>query len=248
MPAPHARVYRALDGRKHDVVSWIDGPFGKQMESTYEKLREGIMSGEYPPGTHLVETTLAENLGVSRTPIREALSRLQQDGLVERGSRGLQVRQRSAAEILEIFEVRIVLEGTAAKLAAERHTEVDRIRIQAHLAKLDSNQGAAPDVQAAINREFHRSIWYASHNRALIDMLERLSVHMFRYPFTTYEVEGRPESSILEHRELADAIIARDSERAARLASHHMTVARDIRLELWSQNPALMQDEIESVP
>ena len=218
------------------------------METTYEKLREGIVSGEYPPGTHLVETALAETLGVSRTPIREALSRLQQDGLVERGSRGLQVRQRSSAEILEIFEVRIVLEGTAAKLAAERHTEVDRIRIQAHLANLDSNKGAAPDVQAAINREFHRSIWYASHNRALIDMLERLSVHMFRYPFTTYEAKGRPETSILEHKELADAIIAHDSERAARLASHHMTVARDIRLELWSQNPALMQDEIESVP
>lgn len=218
------------------------------MGSTYERLREGIVSGEYPPGTHLVETALAETLGISRTPIREALSRLQQDGLVDRGSRGLQVRQRSSAEILEIFEVRIVLEGTAAKLAAERHTEVDRIRIQAHLAKLDTNRGADPDVQAGINREFHRSIWYASHNRALIDMLERLSVHLFRYPFTTYEAEGRPETSLLEHKELAEAIIERDSDRAARLASHHMVVARNIRLELWSLDPALMQHEIESVP
>jgi DNA-binding GntR family transcriptional regulator len=217
----------------------------RQMETTYEKLREGIVSGEYPPGTHLVETALAENLGVSRTPIREALSRLQQDGLVERGSRGLQVRQRSSAEILEIFEVRIVLEGTAAKLASERHTEVDRIRIQGHLAKLEANQGSAPSVLAGINREFHRSIWYASHNRALIDMLERLSVHLFRYPFTTYEAAGRAESSFLEHTELAEAIIERDSEKASRLASHHMTVARNIRLEMWSQNPSLMQDETE---
>lgn len=216
------------------------------MESPYEKLRNGIVSGNYPPGTHLVETSLAEALGVSRTPVREALTRLQQDGLVERGSRGLQVRQRSSAEILEIFEVRIVLEGTAAKLAAERHTEVDRIRIQSHLAKLGENQNASPSELASINREFHRSIWYASHNRALIDMLERLSVHLFRYPFTTYEAAGRAESSLLEHTELAGAIIERDSEKAARLASHHMTVARNIRLELWSQNPALMEPESET--
>lgn len=215
------------------------------MESTYEKLRNGIVSGDYPPGTHLVETSLAESLDLSRTPIREALSRLEQDGLVERGSRGLQVRQRSSAEILEIFEVRIVLEGTAARLAAERHTEVDRIRIQGHLGKLDANQGAAPSALAGINREFHRSIWHASHNRALIDMLERLSIHLFRYPFTTYEVPGRAESSFLEHKELAGAIIDRDSEKAARLASHHMTVARNIRLEMWSQNPSLMDDETE---
>jgi DNA-binding GntR family transcriptional regulator len=215
------------------------------MESTYERLRNGIVSGDYPPGTHLVETSLAETLGVSRTPVREALTRLEQDGLVERGSRGLQVRQRSSAEILEIFEVRIVLEGTAAKLAAERHNEVDRIRIQGHLGKLDANQDAAPSVLAGINREFHRSIWHASHNRALIDMLERLSIHLFRYPFTTYEVAGRPESSLLEHKELAEAIIDRDSEKAARLASHHMTVARNIRLEMWSQNPSLIDDETE---
>jgi DNA-binding GntR family transcriptional regulator len=76
-------------------------------------------------------------------------------------------------------------------------------------------------------------------------MLERLSVHLFRYPFTTYEATGRAESSLLEHTELAEAIIERDSEKASRLASHHMTVARNIRLEMWSQNPSLMQDETE---
>lgn len=217
------------------------------MESTYDKLRNGIVSGDFPPGMHLVETSLAETLGVSRTPIREALSRLEQDGLVERGSRGLQVRHRSPAEILEIFEVRIVLEGTAAKLAAERHTEVDRIRIQGHLAKLEAEQGSAPSELASINRDFHRSIWHASHNRALVDMLERLSVHLFRYPFTTYEVPGRAESSLLEHRELAEAIMGRDGERASRLASHHMTVARNIRLEMWQENPALLEDGAENV-
>lgn len=213
-----------------------------QIESTYEKLRNGIISGDLPPGMHLVETSLAETLGVSRTPIREALSKLEQDGLVERGSRGLQVRHRSPAEILEIFEVRIVLEGTAAKLAAERHNEVDHIRIQGHLNKLASSKAAGPAALATINREFHRSIWHSSHNRALVDMLERLSVHLFRYPVTTYEATGRAESSLLEHTELAEAIFERDGERAARLASHHMTVARNIRLEMWQEDPALLDD------
>ncbi|MGH2747203.1 MAG: GntR family transcriptional regulator [Actinomycetota bacterium] len=217
------------------------------MESTYDRLRNGIVAGEFPPGMHLVETSLAETLGVSRTPIREALSRLEQDGLVERGSRGLQVRHRSPAEILEIFEVRIVLEGTAARVAAERHTEVDRIRIQGHLSRLEAEQGAEPAVLAAINREFHRSIWQASHNRTIVDMLERLSVHLFRYPFTTYEASGRAESSLVEHRELAGAIFEHDGARAARLASDHMTVARNIRLEMWERDPSLLDERGNAV-
>jgi len=212
------------------------------VESTYDQLRNRIVSGDFAPGMHLVETSLAETLGVSRTPIREALSRLEQDGLVERGSRGLQVRHRSPAEILEIYEVRIVLEGTAARAAAERYTEVDRIRIQGHLARLEAHQGAEPGVLAATNREFHRSIWHASHNRTLVDMLERLSIHLFRYPFTTYQVPGRAETSLVEHRQLAEAILSRDGEAAARLASHHMTVARNIRLEMWEEDPSQLDE------
>ena len=217
------------------------------METTYDQLRNRIVSGEFPPDMHLVETSLAETLGVSRTPIREALSRLEQDGLVERGSRGLQVRHRSPAEILEIYEVRIVLEGTAARAAAERHTEVDRIRIQGHLSKLEAQENAEPEVLAAINREFHRSIWHASHNRTLVDMLERLSVHLFRYPFTTYQASGRGESSLVEHKALAEAILNRDGEQAARLASHHMTVARNIRLEMWEQDPSLLDERSRDI-
>lgn len=213
------------------------------MASAYEELRNRIVTGEFPSEMHLVETSLADKLGVSRTPIREALTRLEQDGLVERGSRGLQVRRRSPAEILEIFEVRIVLEGTTASAAAERHTEVDRIRMLGHLSKLESQQDAEPDVQAALNREFHRSIWQASHNRTLVDVLDRLSVHLFRYSFTTYQMPGRAESSLKEHGELAEAIVQRDRERASRIASHHMTVARNIRLEMWERNPALLDDE-----
>jgi DNA-binding GntR family transcriptional regulator len=210
-------------------------------ESTYEKLRNLIVSGELAPGVHLVETSLAETLGVSRTPIRESLSRLEQDGLVERGSRGLEVRRRSPAEILEIYEVRIVLEGMASQLAAERHSDVDRIRIAAELARLEASR--KDDSQAfTANQNFHRAIWVSSHNRTLIDLLDRVSVHLFRYPFSTYQMVGRGEASLTEHKELADAIFRRDGELAARIASHHMIAARTIRLEMWEQNPGLLEE------
>lgn len=183
---------------------------------------------------HLVETTLAADIGVSRTPVREALRGLEQDGLVERTSRGLQVRRRSPGEILEIFEVRIALEGMAAQAAAHNHNEIDVIRIQRTLHALETTVDAEPSLQAGLNRDFHRSIWQASHNGTLVDILDRLSAHLSRYAFTTYEKPGRPESSLVEHRELAEAILQRDGERAGKLASHHMTVARDIRLEMWA--------------
>jgi DNA-binding GntR family transcriptional regulator len=177
---------------------------------------------------------------VSRTPIREALRRLEQDTLVERVHRGLQVRGRSPAEILETYEVRIVLEGTAARAAAQRHTEIDRIRLQRFVALMREKQSDPPQELAAINRDFHKAIWQASHNQTLIDVLERLHVHLFRYPTTTYAAPGRPASSLEEHTALVEAIIASDTDLAETLATNHMTVARNIRLQMWESNPGSM--------
>jgi DNA-binding GntR family transcriptional regulator len=206
--------------------------------SVYEVLRGHILDGEFPPGAPLVESALAKKLGVSRTPIREALRRLEQDTLVERVHRGLQVRARSPAEILEIYEVRIVLEGTAARAASERYTDIDRIRLRQLAASLSQRQSAASQELAALNLQFHKAIWQASHNQTLIDVLERLHVHLYRYPDTTYALPGRSQSSLKEHEELMDAIFSRDGDRAAAIASQHMTIARDIRLEMWASDPA----------
>src|SRR5690349_17429224 len=93
--------------------------------STYEVLKNAILSGELAPGEQLVETSLAKLCKVSRTPIREALRRLEQDGLVYRSDRGLAVRTRSPEEILDIYEVRMMLEATVGRIAAERRTEHD---------------------------------------------------------------------------------------------------------------------------
>jgi DNA-binding GntR family transcriptional regulator len=199
----------------------------------YETLRERILTGGLAPGEPLVETTLATMLGVSRTPVREALRRLEQDTLVERVHRGLQVRTQSIGEILEIYEVRIALEGTAARAAAERRTEIDQIQLEQMLHALESRQDAPPPEVAALNARLHRLIWKAGHNQTLVDVLERLNMHLVRYPTTTYASPGRPEAAHREHTQIVEAIIARDAERAEEVAMSHMTNARNTRLEMW---------------
>jgi DNA-binding GntR family transcriptional regulator len=104
----------------------------------YEHLRDDIVARRLDAGASLVETELADRYGTSRTPVREALRRLEQDGLLERGRRGLQVRAPSAAEILEIYEVRIDLEALAAALAAERHTPLDLVRLRSAAANFEA--------------------------------------------------------------------------------------------------------------
>lgn len=199
----------------------------------YERIKQAILDGTFEPGAALVESSVAEWCGVSRTPVREALTRLEQDGLIARTERGVIVRERTPEEILDIYEVRIALESVAARIAAERASAIDRVRLE-RLCTLaeeaDPNDG---DQLAERNREFHRGIVRASHNESLIDVLDRLDMHLLRYPATTLQYPGRWEKALVEHRNMVEAIAARDADRAADLASHHFTTARDVRLTLW---------------
>ncbi|MGV9995353.1 GntR family transcriptional regulator [Streptomyces sp. NPDC003374] len=205
--------------------------------SPYEKIKQGILDGTFAPGSALVESALAEWCGVSRTPVREALSRLERDGVVNKTDRGMAVRERTPEEILDIYEVRIALEVTAARLAAVRHTRIDQIRLERLMTLLTETSDDAPgDVLAERNREFHRGIWAASHNQTLIDLLDRINLHLLRYPVTTLTTPGRWQQSLREHRELVTAVIARDEARAQKIAGEHFSAARDIRLKLWEQS------------
>jgi DNA-binding GntR family transcriptional regulator len=203
-------------------------------KAPYEKLKSAILRGELAPGEQLVESMMASYCGVSRTPVREALTRLEQDGLVSRTDRGLVVRESSQEEILDIYETRIVLESTAATFAAERRTNHDMIAMRkAEERGLRLGKKASPVDAAERNRDFHRTIWRASRNISLIDLLERVNLHLGRYPETTLTFPGRYESSHEEHHDLIEAIEERDPERAGKIASNHFSTARDIRLRLW---------------
>jgi DNA-binding GntR family transcriptional regulator len=199
----------------------------------YQRLKDAIRSGELRPGQQLVESVLAEWCEVSRTPIREALSKLQHDGLVERSERGLVVRERSPEEILDIYETRIALEGTAARLAAERRTSHDLILLRRALVRLAAVDTADVDAMVSANRHLHLAVWRASHNVSLIDLLERLDLHLARYPATTLSTPGRWTTANEQHTAVVDAIEAREGERAEQIATTHFAEARDIRLRLY---------------
>lgn len=199
----------------------------------YERIKQAILSGELAPGQALVEGVLAEWCEVSRTPVREALTRLEQDGLIGRGDRGLVVHESSPGEILDIYETRIILETAAARFAADRRNPNDLLMMRRQLPRMEKLSDAEPAVKAAMNAEFHELVWRASHNRSLLDLLGRLSMHLGRYPATTLAYPGRWESGNTEHRALVDAIEARNSDLAAQIASQHFSTAREIRLKLW---------------
>lgn len=205
-------------------------------ESPYDMLKRAIMDGTLAPATQLVEVQLAAWCGVSRTPIREALRRLLHDGLVERNDRGFIVRARSPEEILDIYEVRIELEALAARTAAERRTRLDVIRVERALKDWDSaGDGASAAERVRLNQRFHRAVWLASHSEPLLDLLERLSLHLTRYPATTLTAPGRYESALAEHREIMEAITSRDADAAAEAARRHFQAALQIRLTLYEQ-------------
>ncbi|WP_156752533.1 GntR family transcriptional regulator, partial [Mycobacterium sp. ACS1612] len=122
--------------------------------SVYEEFRDAILTGRFAAGQVLSENALATEFGKSRTPVREALHRLEIEGLVERVPRGVRVRASSPEEILDIYEVRITLEGAAAKAAPERATEFDRMQLRsAQQAMVDVDDGARG--KAAGNRRVH---------------------------------------------------------------------------------------------
>ena len=200
----------------------------------YQQLREAIVDGTVAASAPLTELALAAQYNVSRTPVREALRRLEQDGLVERGARGMQVRGRSPEEILEIYEVRITLEAAAARAAAERRTDLDLLKLeQVHAAMLAASTDD-PERLATTNRKFHEAIWAMSHNATLIDLLGRLHAHLIRYRETTLTFQDRWDSMLEEHRQMVEAIKAGDRERAGRLAEEHMTGARNVRLQMYA--------------
>jgi DNA-binding GntR family transcriptional regulator len=199
----------------------------------YDEIRADILSGYFKPGEALGENAMAARYGTSRTPIREALLRLEIEQLVERGARGVQVRTTSPEEILDIYEVRTTLEGAAARAAARRRSELDLLRLKsAHQTMVDL---VNPDdrTRAETNRVFHETVWAASHSPTLFDLLERLNTHLIRYPTTTLAYGDRWAAVLKEHSALVSAIESQNADEAGEIAEHHMSGARDVRLRMY---------------
>ena len=205
-PAPnrrrHAASLRALD----------DGaPFA---ERVYSQLRQAILDGQIKAGERMREFDLAEQFGMSRTPVREALKRLAVEGLVvDLPSRGLVVSEPSPNEILDAYLVREMLEGLAARLAAERATETDRIHLTAVLRQVQNAIAAGADQQAiTLSNEFDRLLFAATRDRRLSHMIEFARASQGRLLRLSLQYPGRLAQSAEERAEILQAIQLRDPE------------------------------------
>lgn len=201
-------------------------------EAIFAALRSEILSGVHSPGTPMREITLAERFGVSRTPVREALSRLQQERLLERVARGLQVPQVDPAQVIQVYDMRILLEEEAAGQAARSRQFTDLMRLEALLERDRKLSDPDDHTRITTNLEFHAAVWECAHNPVLTDLLERLSTHLIHAPRSTLSVEQRWTDALDEHEELIGAIDRQDVQTARRVAREHMETARRIRLKL----------------
>ena len=197
----------------------------------YHMILEAIDHGEYLPGDRLVELELAERLGVSRTPIREALQRLETQSVLARDGRSLIVASLDHDQLGELYVVRSELEGLAARLAAQ-HAAPEEVRVLWEMIRKDRDLIGRPDVLSRANKRFHRQIHLASHNRYLVQQLEMVHRSMALLATTSFAAEGRSAAALDEHEEIVRAIEARDCAAAETAIQAHISRAFETRLLL----------------
>jgi DNA-binding GntR family transcriptional regulator len=207
--------------------------FATKSDLAYTHLRELILSGELPPGAVLPQAALAQTIGISTTPLREALRRLKQEGLVDLDAhRDARVRPLDATEARDLLEMRGSLDPLAASLAAQRRTDADLAAIRAALDGLDalSTRPSVPQLES--HHRFHAAIHRASHNRLLVDTLDGLWVKTDRYRRHGLEAgrsDEEREARAVEHRQLFEAVRDGDAETAAELMRRHVETSLGAR-------------------
>lgn len=201
-----------------------------QPSDAYQLILEAIDVGVYRPGDRLVESELAERFGVSRTPIREALQRLETQSLLSRDGRSLIVSSLDHNQMAELYMVRRELEGLAASLAAKHGTE-EEVRILREMVESDDALVDDPPALSRANRRFHIQIHLASHNRYLVQQLDLVHRTMALMATTSLEAEGRTRIAQEEHHAIVRAIEARDEEAAGNALREHISVAFMTRLQ-----------------
>jgi DNA-binding GntR family transcriptional regulator len=201
-----------------------------QGQDAYQRLIAEIRTGALLPGGRLTETEIAARLGISRTPVREAIRALEADGLVVHVPRvGASIRRLTYPEVTELYEMRCVLEGTAARLAARVASDVELSELDAISGEMALAQG---DVGRLfdLNRQFHRTLLDAARNRFLVDAVQALEKTMLILGPSTMGIAGRIADAQAEHEAVLAALHARDADAAEALMRKHINAAHAIRL------------------
>lgn len=202
---------------------------GDLASEIHSKVRDAIRKGVLPIGERITEVDLAARFGVSRTPVRDAIIRLEADGLLtNEPRRGLIVSDLSHQQVVELYFMREVLEGAAARLAAQSASDIE-LKTIAELSAREAEHSADFDELGELNVKIHNLIALAAHNRYLLRSLGQLSVTMSLLP--SFLARGdRARSAATEHRAIVKALLERDCERAESSARAHVRASLQHRL------------------
>lgn len=232
-PSPRTERSAPAGSPLHDIGGPADPVALGASQTIYQAIRVAVIHGELGPGTRLGEDDIARRFAVSRTPVREAFLRLEAERLVQRVGRGLVVASVTSDEILEIYAVRQVVDGLAARLAADaaRPQDIEQLRwLNGRVAEAAEAKDAK--AMSALNLDWHEAVCAAGRNAFLLELMEMVHDRVRRFPGSTFSVGNRPEMAIAEHGHITDAIERRDGVEAERLAREHMRNAMEVRIRL----------------
>ncbi len=219
-------IYHILcdkDSNMETKISPISAPVSLE-KFAYESIKSAIISFQLVPGQSLVESDLASKLGVSKTPVRDALLRLEREGFVKKiAYTGTYVSEINHKGIADIFMIRAHLESLAARLACNKLSEEDIFKAQNYINLMDEaiRKGEIKEASAQ-NKNFHDLIIARTESEWLSQILSNLDDHLKRYRILSNYQSGRLEKSIQEHQQVLDAIVKNDPETAEKLMKHHL--------------------------
>lgn len=210
---------------------------GSRSERVYLKLREAIHSGRLKPGERIMEMDVANWLQVSRTPVRDAIRRLEGEGMLEHEARfGLVIAKLDQQAVMELYVMREVLESTAARLCARQASDMELIEL-GELVKIEQQLRGDPGALAKHNRRFHETIHRAAHNRFLLKSLHAVNDSMGLLGKSQMLLPHRAKAALAEHAEIVRAIQKRDPDAAAETARRHVRAAQRERLKRLFPGP-----------
>ncbi len=206
-------------------------------DQVFEKLQNDIIQGVYPVGSIITELRLAEQLGVSRTPIREALRRLEQEHLIEDSAKGSVVLGITEENLMDIMDIRIQIEPMASYYAAKNRTE-DDIKELSHIIDLQAFYCAKHDSEFLSHEDddFHDAICRISGHRVIRDTLLPLHKKTRKYRKISVDDFARQEMSMKEHRQIFDAIVSGDADLASSLTANHILQAKNNMIKRLKKN------------
>ena len=205
---------------------------GNAAETAYAVLREAIVTNTLKPGTRLRADDLAKKLGVSKTPVREALRKLQAEDLITvQPGNALTVKSISEEQLLEIYYTREALEGMAARLAAENSGQIELARLRAILAELPGAAGNLKQFRQ-LSREFQLALFRSARNETIYRLLRHLQEQIGQFGGTTLTQPGRAKEVVGYAKALVTAIEKRDSDAAERIARQNRRRTLELRIKM----------------